>query len=204
MTSTRALRAPCSGGLRFAALLLCCGLFSHGLWATSLASPSVFPENAAFFNVGYASSVALNGGVELRLPIDFIDASAGLELAAPLNDVGGSWTVRLSGSGLVFPAFNVSRALPPLALGVGTDLTYSPGDVSAHAGPMVGTDLLFTLDLPITVSAYLAPGFSTADGLSLAWAGQLRYYFDDLADNLALELSSSDLVPVSVGVRFLF
>lgn len=175
-----------------------------GLFVAANASPSIFPEDAAFLNVGYNNGVAVDGGLELVLPVEFVDVSVGAELYAPLRDFSDDWTVRLSGSGLVFPAFNVAASLPPLGLGLGTDVNYGADGFSAHIGPMFGTDLLFSFDLPITVSAYIGLGFSEDPGLSLAWAGQIRYYFDDITDNLAVELSSTDLLPISLGVRYLF
>lgn len=136
---------------------------------------------------------------ELMMPIQYLDVSAGLVLSAPLADIANDWQARLTGSALIFPAIATT---PPLALGFGTDVGVGRDGFSAHAGPMIGTDLLFSFDLPMTISAYLAAGYHSRRGFSLAWNGHIRYYFDD--DDIALELRSSDRVPVGFGVRFLF
>jgi len=161
----------------------------------SLASPSVFPENAGFANLGFGRGLVALAGAEFVLPVNIIDASAGLTIYSNFTDDLG---LRLSGSALIFPAFGTT---PPLALGLGADLGYSSQrGVNFHLGPLVGTDLLFSLDLPMTVSAYLGLGYAANTGLSLAWAAQLRYYFDDAA----IELASSDLALLSPGVRVFF
>ncbi len=162
-----------------------------------LASPSAFPENAAALSFGYNGEPGLNIAGELLLPLNVVDSSLGLELYAPLSDFNNNWSVRLSGSALLFPAFGTT---PPLALGVGADIGTGAQGFNIHAGAIVGTDLLFTLDLPMTASVYLAPGYATNTGFSLAWAAQLRYYFD----NFALELASSDITAISLGARILF
>ena len=160
------------------------------------ASPSVFPENAVSAGVGYGDGVAGAVEAEFRLPLPVLDASLGFEATAPLGDLG-DWQVRVSGSALAIPALGTN---PPLALGLGIDAGYSAEGPSAHFGPIIGSDLLFSLDLPMTVSAYVAPGYARGRGLSLAWAGQVRYYWDDVA----LELASSDLTPLRLSARFLF
>ncbi len=164
--------------------------------SVAAASPSVFPENAVFAGVGYGGGVTGTAGLELRLPLPILDASLGLEATAPIGDLE-NWQVRVSGSALAIPALGTN---PPLALGLGLDAGLSAEGPSAHFGPIVGSDLLFSLDLPMTVSAYVAPGYARGQGLSLAWAGQVRYYWDDVA----LELASSDLTPLRLSARFLF
>lgn len=164
----------------------------------ALAIPSIFPENAAFATLGYGGTVVGDVGVELVVPVRYLDVSVGLEAYTPLTDVSAVG-VRASGTALVFPAFGTT---PPLALGLGADTGYGPDGFSVHAGPLVGTDLLFSLRLPLTASVYLAPGYATEEGFSLAWGAQLRYYLE--GDAVALELSSSDLIPLGLGVRVLF
>lgn len=164
------------------------------LASLSLAAPSTFPENAAYFNIGYNGDIGMNIGGEFIFVTPYVDTSADLTLFA---DLGGTYGVRLSGTALVFPAVATT---PPLALGVGTDVGVSTDANSFHIGPIVGSDLLFVVDLPMTVSAYLAPGYATDTGFSLAWALQIRYYFD----HFALELASTDILPISLGIRYLF
>lgn len=160
----------------------------------SLAVPGTFPENAAYFSVGYNGNIGASLGGEYVFTTPFVDTSANLNIIA---DLGGTFGARLSGTALVFPAIATE---PPLALGVGADVGVSNKATSLHLGPVVGSDLLFVFDLPMTVSAYLAPGYATNTGFSLAWALQIRYYFD----TFAVELASTDLLPVSLGVRYLF
>lgn len=173
------------------------------LWAClnltpALAVPSIFPEDAVFGALGYDGTPVGNLGLELVVPVRYLDVSVGLEAYAPLTDPA-VLGVRASGTALVFPAFGTT---PPLALGLGADAGYGPDGFSAHAGPLVGTDLLFSLRLPLTVSLYLAPGYAAETGFSLAWGAGLRYYLE--GDAVALELVSSDLVPLGLGVRVLF
>ena len=158
-----------------------------------LAAPSTFPENAAHFSVGYNGDLGIKLGGEYVFYTPYVDTSADLTLFA---DLGETYGARLSGTALVFPAIDTD---PPLALGVGADIGVSTEATSFHLGPVVGSDLLFVIDLPMTVSGYLAPGYATNTGFSLAWALQVRYYFD----TFALELASTDLLPVSLGVRYL-
>ena len=168
------------------------------LLTLAFAVPSVFPEDTAFATLGYQGAALADVGLELVLPVRYLDVSMSLEAYAPLEsnaDIG----VRLSGTALAFPAFGTT---PPLALGLGADTGYGPDGFSFHAGPLVGTDLLLSLRVPMTVSLYLGPGYASSGGFSLAWAGQLRYYFE--GDTVALELSSTDLVPLGLGVRVLF
>jgi len=158
----------------------------------SLASPSVFPENAGFAKLGFGRGVIALAGAEFVLPVELLDASASLAIHSNFADDLG---LRLSGSALLFPAFGTT---PPLALGLGADIGYSSHKgFHFHLGPLLGTDLLFSLELPMTLSAYLGLGYAGSTGLSLAWAAQLRYYFDDAA----IELASSDLALLSLGVR---
>lgn len=164
------------------------------LTSLGLAAPSTFPENAAYFSVGYNGDLGVSLGGEYVFVTPFVDTSADLNLFA---DLGGTYGARLSGTALVFPAIDTN---PPLALGVGADIGVSTDATSFHLGPVVGSDLLFVVDLPMTISAYLAPGYATNTGFSLAWALQVRYYFDAFA----VELASTDLLPVSLGVRYLF
>lgn len=166
--------------------------------ASALAVPSIFPEDAAFATLGYNGTLGGALGVETVLPAEFLDLSAQLEVYAPVSGLAGAG-VRMSGTALVFPAFGTT---PPLALGLGADTGYGPDGLSLHAGPLVGTDLLFSLRLPMIASLYLAPGYASRTGFSLAWGAQLRLYFD--SDNVALELSSTDLLPLGLGLRVLF
>ena len=166
--------------------------------ASALAVPSIFPEDAAFATLGYGGGVGGSVGLEAVLPVRYLDVSVGLEAYAPLAEVS-EVGFRVSGTALVFPAFGTT---PPLAVGLGGDAGYGPDGVSVHAGPLVGTDLLFSLRLPMTVSLYLAPGYASQEGFSLAWAAQVRYYFD--AEGVAVELSSTDLFALGLGVRVLF
>lgn len=172
--------------------------------AQAAASPSVFLEDAASLALGYSGAPSARLGAELLLDVAVVDASIALEAL-----IAESWRTRLSLSALLLPALGTT---PPLAVGVGADLGFGAEGLSAHLGPTLGTDLLFTLDLPMTASLYLAPGYD-AGGFSLAWSAQLRYYFDDLANlgldaglggGLALELESSDLQLLSLGLRLLF
>ena len=181
---------------RTLAKLLCslCAVFAP----FAAAAPSIFPEDAAFATFGYGGGVGGTVGFELVLPVRYLDVSAGLEAYAPVTNLSEAG-FRASGTALVFPAFGTT---PPLAVGFGGDAGYGPDGVSLHAGPLVGTDLLFSLRMPMTVSFYLAPGYASREGFSLAWAAQLRYYFD--AENVAVELSSTDLFLFGLGVRILF
>lgn len=170
------------------------------LGSQAAASPSVFLEDALFLSLGTSAGPSARLGAEVVVPVPVVDASLGLEaLIAP-----DLWMTRLAASTLIFPALGTT---PPLAVGVGVDIGYGSEGLSAHVGPMVGTDLLFSLDLPMTASLYLAPGYA-AGGFSLAWSAQLRYYVDDPVGGpvggLALELESSDLQLLSLGVRVLF
>ncbi len=192
------LRSHVFGGLpasRTRRLMFC----SLGLTlpASALAVPSIFPEDAGFATLGYRGGVGAGLGVELVVPVRYLDVSVGLEAYAPLTNVSKAG-FRVSGTALVFPAFGTT---PPL-VGLGADTSYGPDGVSLHAGPLVGTDLLFSLRLPMTASFYLAPGYASQEGFSLAWAAQLHYYLD--AENVAVELSSTDLFPLGLSVRVLF
>ena len=168
------------------------------LTTPAFAVPSIFPEDAVFATLGYNGAARGDVGFELVLPVRYLDVSLGLEAYAPLLNLPDAG-VRLSGTALVFPAFGTT---PPLALGLGADTGFGPDGFSVHAGPLVGTDLLFSLRAPMTVSLYLGPGYATKAGFSLAWAAQLRYYFE--GDTIALELLSTDLAPLGLGVRVLF
>ena len=159
----------------------------------AFASPSTFPENAAYFSVGYDGTLAAALGGEIVLSTPYLDTSLDLAVYADLNGLSAT---RLSGTALVFPALGTT---PPLALGFGADVGADRRGGSFHLGPVLGSDLLFVADVPMTVSAYLGVGYAP-QSFSLAWAVQVRYYFDDFA----LELASSDLLPVSLGVRYLF
>ena len=165
------------------------------LWGFSFASPSAFPETAAFFKVGYNGALVISAGGELLLPARYLDVSAGGEA---IVDTQGGFGVRLDGTVLVFPAIGT---VPPLALGLGADMGLSNEAFSLHFGPIIGSDLLFVSDLPMTASIYLAPGYATNTGFSLAWAALLRYYFDAA---LALELASTDIAWLSLSVRYSF
>ena len=65
---------------------------------------------------------------------------------------------------------------------------------------MTGFDLLYVSELPAVISAYLAPGYAFADGFSLAWSIEARYYLDEVA----VVIASSDLIPISLGLRVPF
>ena len=146
------------------------------------------------YNAENPGSPALGFGVEAVLPVPFIDVSAGAEVAFDLNgDVG----VRLSGTGLVFPTVGTT---PPLAVGAGADLTWRDDAVRVHLGVVTGLDLLYVSELPAVVSVYLAPGYAFGQGFSLAWSVEGRYY----TDQVAVVLASSDLIPISVGLRVPF
>lgn len=177
---------------RFLLLLLT----GFSLLTPAFASPSVFPENALFAKAGYNGTLILSAGGELVLDIPYFDTSVGVE--AYLDTASDTnYGVRVDGSALVFPALGTT---PPLAFGVGADVDVNNKSTAAHVGVILGTDLLFVFDVPVTLSAYLAPGYDTQAGFSPAWAFQIRYYFD----TVAIELASTDVLPVSLGVRFLF
>lgn len=175
--------------MRSAALLLA---FLLGLPA--LASPSAFPETALSFQAGYQGRLAFGVGGELLLPVRYLDVSVG---ADAVIDSAGAFGARLSVTGLLFPTVGT---VPPLALGLGTDLSYQNGGFAAHLGLVIGSDLLFVSDLPATLSLYLAPGIAFGQGFSLAWEVEARYYFEQVA----LELSSSDLMLIGLGLRVPF
>lgn len=164
------------------------------LLGSSWAAPSVFPENAAYFSAGYNGSLGVVAGGEYVVETPFVDTSVDAALYADLNAAFGA---RLSGTALVFPAIGTE---PPLALGLGADIDVNNGGAGFHIGPVLGSDLLFVFDLPMTVSTYIAPGYASDAGFDLAWALQVRYYFD----TFALELASTDVLPLSVGLRYLF
>ena len=188
------LTLPKRSTLRSLAVGLLCAAFAP----LAAANPSIFPEDAAFATVGYRGSVGAALGFEVLVPVRYLDASLELEVYAPFANFAEAG-FRASGMALVFPAFGTT---PPLAVGLGGDAGYGPDGWSAHAGPLVGTDLLFSLRLPMTASLYLAPGYASSTGFSLAWAAQVRYYFD--AEGVAVEVSSTDLFPLGLGVRVLF
>lgn len=190
MAAARVLTSP---GRPSARSLIFCLVAAFA--APAAANPSIFPEDAGFVSLGYNGGAV---GLEVVLPVRFLDVSLGLEAYAPFTDVVEAG-FRASGTALIFPAFGTT---PPLALGLGADAGYGPDGLSIHAGPLVGTDLLFSLNQPMTVSLYLAPGYASREGFSLAWAAQLRYYLD--AENVAIELSSTDLLLLGLGVRVLF
>lgn len=169
------------------------------LFTPAWAQPSVFPEDAVFTSLGYGGG-AVGGtvGFETVLPVRYLDVSLGVAAYAPVTNPTEAG-FRVSGTALLFPAFGT---MPPLALGLGADAGYGPDGFGLHAGALFGTDLLFSLRLPMTASLYLAPGYASEAGFSLAWSAGLRYYFD--AENLAVELSSTDRLPLAVGVRLLF
>ncbi len=155
--------------------------------------PSAFPERAFDARFGIGSSVAGALGVETDLEVPYVDAAAGLAVVLGADGgVGG----RLHGTGLIFPTLGS----PPVALGLGTDLTVRGGGTHLHLGVVAGFDLLFVSDVPAVVTAYLAPGVRFGAGASLAWSLEGRYYFDDIA----IVVGSSDMLPVSVGVRVPF
>lgn len=162
--------------------------------ASVFAVPSAFPETVAFFGVGYNSSGVTFAGLEMVLPVPYLDVSVGAE---GKWDTTGDYGISLYGTALVFSALGTT---PPLALGIGADAGVGSDGFAIHAGPVLGQDFLFNSDLPITLSLYLAPGYSTTTGFSLAWAGQVRYYFD----TFALELASTDTAYLSVAVRYFF
>ncbi len=169
-------------------------LLGTGLPSTVFAAPSAFPETAAFFGVGYNGGTLLRVGADVLLPVPYLDVVAGAELYLGTNRDYG---VRLDGTALVFPAIGT---VPPFALGIATDLGFNNDGFAVHAGPVAGLDLLFVSELPMTLSLYLAPGYATNTGFSLAWAAQVRYYFDEFA----LELASTDHALLSLSVRYFF
>jgi hypothetical protein len=160
----------------------------------ALAAPSAFPETAAFFGVGYKNALVVRVGVDVILPVPYLDVVAGAEVYLGTS---GDYGVRLDGTALVFPAIGTT---PPLALGLASDVGLSNHGFAIHAGPIVGMDLLFVSDLPMTLSLYLAPGYATGSGFSLAWAAHLRYYFDEFA----AELASTDHALLSLSLRYFF
>lgn len=170
------------------------------LLSFAAAQPNSFPEDALELQLSYGQGVAFSVLGELRMPFNTIDGSLSLQ-AFGRTFIGDdmAWGGRLSASGLVFPAVGT---VPPLALGLGADIGYDTvRGFSTHVGPTVGTDLLFVFDMPMTLSVYLAPGYSTEAGLSLAWNTEVRYYF---TDNWAMEFSSSDIAPLAFSMRYAF
>ncbi|MEZ4632382.1 MAG: hypothetical protein R2880_16995 [Deinococcales bacterium] len=170
----------------------------------SHSSSSVFPETALAVYGGYYPKLGLGLEAELRLPIDIIDSS--LSLGAFLRS--GDWGLELSNTNLIIPAWGTT---PPLAIGFGTDLSLlslnpeTENDpnfaLKAHVGPMLGSDLLFSLDLPMTLSAYLGLGFDSTKGFDIAWHASLRYYLEELP--LVLEIASSQNFALRLGLRYL-
>ncbi len=162
---------------------------------SALASPSAFPETALSIYGGYQGRPSFRVGGELMVPVRFLDVSVG---ADAVIGTAGAFAVRLSATGLVFPTVGT---VPPLALGLGSDVGYQNGGVAAHLGVVIGSDLLFVSDdLPATLSLYLAPGIAFGQGFSLAWEAEARYYFG----RVALVLSSSDLMLIALGLRVPF
>ncbi len=178
-------------------------LWTLGFW--SHASPSIFPEKALAFSVGYTGNVGATLKGEFVLPSRYWDNSLHLEVyTKSFNNLEDDWGMRLSGNALLFPAIGTN---PPLGLGLGADIGYDSENISLHAGPIVGTDLLFSLDLPATISAYLGVGYRGGEGISLSWSGELRYYLEEIEVDggfLVLELATSDVFPVSLGLRWSF
>lgn len=170
--------------------------------AAGQAQPNSFPENALEVQMSYGNGLAFALAGEMRMPFNTIDGSLSLQLfGRTLIGVReeAAFGGRLGASGLVFPAVGT---VPPLALGLGADIGYDTvRGFSTHLGPTVGTDLLFVFDMPLTLSVYLAPGYSSEAGLSLAWNTEVRYY---LSDNWAFEFASSDIAPLSVSMRYAF
>lgn len=181
--------APAIAGVRIAALVVL--LLAAGARA---GAPSAFPENAVELRGGWSGIATIAAGAEVLLPVRYLDVAAGVEAAFGLD---GRFAARLSVTGLVFPTLGTT---PPLALGVGGDLSWRDDAVRAHLGPVVGLDLLYVSELPAVIDVYLAPGYGFGRGLSLAWSAEARYYLD----TVALILSGSDLVPLSLGVRVPF
>ena len=185
-----------------------CKIYLLFLWIVcswSYASPSIFPENALAFSIGYTGNVGAILKGELVLPSRYWDNSVHLEVyTRSLSNLEDDWGMRLSGNALLFPAIGTN---PPLGLGLGADIGYDRENINLHVGPIVGTDLLFSLDLPATVSAYLGVGYHGGEGISLSWSGELRYYLEELEIGgglLVLELATSDILPVSLGLRWSF
>lgn len=164
------------------------------LCAAALASPSAFPETALSASGGWNDGVAFGVGVEVVLPVPFVDVSAGAEVAVGRAD---GVEARLSATGLVFPTVGT---VPPVAFGAAADLTWRDDAARVHVGVVTGLDLLYVSDLPAVISAYLAPGYAVGEGVSLAWSVEARYYLDEAA----VVLGGSDLVPLSLGVRVPF
>lgn len=176
-------------------VLLSCAWFSCA-WA----QPNSFPEDALELQLSYGHGLAFSTLGELRMPFNTIDGSLSLQLFGRtfISDKM-AWGGRLGASALIFPAVGT---VPPLALGLGADIGYDTvRGFSTHMGPTVGTDLLFVFDTPMTLSVYVAPGYSTETGLSLAWNTEVRYY---LNNNWAMEFASSDIAPLSLSMRYAF
>lgn len=157
-------------------------------------APTAFPENAVELRAGWSGSAAIVAGADVLVPSRFVDAAAGAEVAFELD---GRFAARLSATALLFPTLGTT---PPLAVGVGTDVTWRGDAVRTHVGPIVGLDLLYVSDLPAVIDLYLAPGYAFGHGFSFAWSAEARYYLDAVA----LVVVSSDMVPLSLGVRVPF
>jgi hypothetical protein len=157
-------------------------------------APSAFPESAVEARVAWTGAVAARVGAEIALPARYVDASAGVDVAL---GVDGRLAARLSGTALLFPTLGTT---PPVAFGIGADLTWRDDAVRAHAGAVAGLDLLYVSELPAVIDVYLAPGYAFGEGLSLAWSVEGRYYLE----RVALVLAGSDLAPLSFGVRVPF
>lgn len=164
------------------------------LLSATWASPSVFPENAAYVRLGYAGGALFGLGGEVVLPVSYVDMALGAE---GFVTTAGRYGVQLDVSALFFPALGTN---PPTAVGAGADMRITSDGFALHLGPIVGTDLLFISELPMTLSLYAALGFDTARGFDPAWALQVRYYFDEVA----LEFASTDTALLSVALRYLF
>ena len=157
------------------------------------------------FSVGYGENAGAILKGEVVIPSRYWDNSVHLEVyTKSFDDIEDDWGIRLSGNALLLPAIGTN---PPLGVGLGGDIGYHDESINLHVGPVVGTDLLFSLDLPATVSAYLGAGYRGGEGFSLAWSGELRYYLEEVELGegiLVLELATSDILPVSLGLRWSF
>jgi hypothetical protein len=157
-------------------------------------APTAFPENAVEFRAGWSGAAAIAAGADVLVPVRFVDGAIGAEVALGLD---GRFAARLSATALLFPTLGTT---PPLALAVGTDVTWRDDAVRTHVGPVLGLDLLYVSDLPAVIDLYLAPGYAFGRGFSFAWSAEARYY----VDAVAWVVASSDVAPVSLGVRVPF
>lgn len=157
-------------------------------------APTAFPENAVELRAGWSGAAAIAAGADVLVPVRFVDAAVGAELALGLDR---RFAARLSATALLFPTLGTA---PPLALGAGADVTWRDDAIRTHVGPVLGLDLLYVSDLPAVIDLFLAPGYAFGRGFSFVWSAEARYYLDAVA----LVVASSDVAPLSLGVRVPF